>query len=837
MSVTPLEFPAKYSSLKWKLFSSLLLPLICGSSAWAAAPAVVIDTQQILSNGFNSPQSLAVNSTNQGAIFIADTNNNQIVALVNGVQYDFNPPGFTLSAPNAIALDAKGDLFVGDTPSNNGTSVGRVIEMPAVGGNLTGTAQLLFAGAPLTDPISLAVDSAGTVFIGDFAGGNGAIYSLASGATTPTLLSFTGLNPQFVPASLLRDSSNNLYIADNGNDTSTGGIYVAPDTGGNATQVPTPSFAISQASGLALNSSGDLFILSVNSNFLPQVLVVPAASPSTPYIIPSNAIGASSGLALDANANLDVLDFADGEIFQLNYLAPTNLGYLNVGQSGQPVLFNFEFNAPATLSGFRIVTQGDVSTDLTQVSGGTCANGTYNPSPSSPYACIGFYEGTPKFPGIRNTSILVSGPNNTTLASTSAYEIGFAGAEVTYPLTATTTATNLQQPQAVAISGLNNTVYVADTQAGVVYSTSGLAGSTLTPVSTGTTTLQAPSALALDAAGDLFIADFNLGEVIEVPTATGQAPSVVIPAGGLLQHPIALTVDFLGNLYVGDAGPGGLEASTSNPGYIVKLPPGGTAFKMTLPATLPAPVVFPQALTTDFYTGFLFIGDSGEAPGAGQVVVVTADGSVGGPVALSGVTNPTGLGLDPAGALYVLDGTANTITIDPIYSGAPPYLLSFDNTTLGAASAMGMSAGGQSFVIANIASGTTNLVFLNGNSSTLSFGNVTENTQSQPMTATEYNIGNSPLTLASPYYTTATPNSAFNILGSSTCGNNVVLPVGNSCSINVQFAPAFIGSTGQTITVDSNGYNTGTSVLNLQGTGTAGPSVARGKKHRNTEPK
>ena len=44
--------------------------------------------------------------------------------------------------------------------------------------------------------------------------------------------------------------------------------------------------------------------------------------------------------------------------------------------------------------------------------------------------------------------------------------------------------TNLQQPQAIAISGLNKTVYVADTQAGKVYSYPGLASTAQTTIKT-----------------------------------------------------------------------------------------------------------------------------------------------------------------------------------------------------------------------------------------------------------------------------------------------------------------------------------------------------------------
>jgi sugar lactone lactonase YvrE len=838
MSDITSKLSLKYSVRKRILFCFPVLALIlCGSNAGAAtAPAVVIDTQKILANGFNNPQAIAVNATNQGAIFIADTNNNQLVVVGNGYSFAFQPTGFTLNAPSSIALDAKGDLFVGDSPSNNGTNSGRIIEMPADNtGNLTGAAQLVYSGGPLVNPVSLTVDSAGTLFIGDypFSTGIGAIYSLAAGSTTLRPLNFTGLNSPFTPAALLRDSSNNLYIADNGNyNGSNGGVYIAPDTGGAAQQVATQSFVINQPSGLVLDSAGDLFILSLlgsgtGYNAGQQVVVVPGASPANPYILPNNGIGTSSSMALDGNGNLDVLDSGDGEIFQLNFANPTYLGNINVGQAGTPIQFNFEFNAPTTLNGFRIVSQGDVSTDVTAATGGNCTTGKHTNlpnggpaiSPFYPYTCLGNYQGSPVYPGLRNSSILVRGASATIIGSTNLYELGNAAAEITYPLNATTTASGLQQPQGLAISGLNKTVYIADTQAGVVYSTSNLGGSTLTPVSTGTIALQAPSAVALDGAGNLFVADFNLGEVIKVPTyAGGPAPSVVIAPGGLLQHPIALTVDYLGNLFVGDAGPGGVNAGTGNPGYVVKLAAGAT-IPVKLPMPPAVPLVFPQSLTTDPYTGYLFIGDGGDASGVGQVYVVTIDGSLGGPVALNNVTNPTGLSFDPAGSLYVLDGTANTITVDQIFDGSPQYLVNFDNSSLAAASAMAMSAGGQSFVIANIGSGSSNsLVYLNGNRSTLAFGGVKVG-QSSTLAATEYNIGNLPLTLASPYYTTNGPNNAFSLSNSSTCGNNLTLQVGGSCSMDVVFTPVTSGQTTQQIMVDSNAYNSGTPILTVRGTG------------------
>ena len=152
-------------------------------------------------------------------------------------------------------------------------------------------------------------------------------------------------------------------------------------------------------------------------------------------------------------------------------------------------------------------------------------------------------------------------------------------------------------PQDLVISGLNKTVYVADCAARVVYSTAGLGGSTLTPVSTGAITLSAPRGLALDGAGNLFIADYDTAQLVEVPTTTGLPPSVV-NTGGLLQHPICVAFDSQGNTYIGDAGPAGYGASFADPGYIVKIPVGGSPFKMTIPSVQ---IFFPQILARSHY--------------------------------------------------------------------------------------------------------------------------------------------------------------------------------------------------------------------------------------------
>jgi sugar lactone lactonase YvrE len=811
-------------------------------SALAQAPTVVADAQQVLGAGFNQPQSIAISSN--GTTYVADTGNNQVSILSSLLPNPGQtspviiPSNITpaLAGPDALAVDANGDLFIADSPAGGG----RIIELTGDGaGNLTGAGQVVYAGSILTTPIALAVDSAGTLYIGDFNAnsGVGQIFTIALGGTTPAALN-TGLPTTLIPAGLALDPAKNLYIADN----NLGGIYkLAP--GGTAAPVSTGQFVTNGPSGVTLDSAGNLFILTqLGTGSNGQVVEIPVASPTTPYILPSSALGNSTAFAFDPQGNLNIVTLA-GNVVQLAYRTPVNMGDVvpSQPQFSASVLFNFELNTPKTLRGFQVVSQGDPSTELTQAAGGTCTFGRHNTvgglpiTAYNPYACSETYSGSGIYPGLRESAIQAQGTGATILASVPVYQTAFLGAQVIYPYTATITATGLKQPQALAFSGLDKTLYIADTASsgagavGEVYSTNGPAGTRLTRVNTGGQPLLAPSALAVDGAGNLFIADFDRGDVIEVPPPATGGSAKAINTGGLLAHPIALAFDFLGNLYIGDAGPGGVDASSSQPGYIVEIPVAGSPFLVTVPGVS---VVFPQALATDPYTANLFIGDGGDPSGVGQVVELSADRTVANIFPVNNVTNPTGLGFDGADNLYVLDGNSETITaVAGAQLGNTSTVLPFDNSTLSAASALAVSAGGQSFVVANIGAGSSNnLLFLNGNVSTLNFGNVTVG-QSANGTATISNIGNLDLTLSVPPLSEPNYNPAFSFLPSSTCYGGLTLDIYGSCTMNLQFTPSGDGLASATFNIFSDGYNSGSTFI-TEGTGVGGGNFRRGRKHR-----
>lgn len=823
------------SATLFTLFGAFLAIAVLAPAAFAAVPAVVVDSQVAQLTGLNQPQSIAMAPNN--SYYVADAANNRIRAYIDGAASTVGTGSYSLVNPEAVAVDSLGDLFIGDAPTSG---VGRILEVVAANGVLTSTVKLIAQGAPLQEITALTVDTNpssstfNTLYIGDDI--SSAIYTVAAGSTTVVRLNLSGLPSNVVPTALLKDPAGNLFICD---FLST--LYRVPGGSTSASPYFINGFTVWGPSGLALDPAGNLYVLTLTSQshtpsqYTPlNVLELPKEDPTSAFRIPFTGIYNASGIAFDSLGNLYIADFTGNRVVQVIYGSPIGLAAAAIASPGPAVTFNYELNAPEKLSSFRFYTTGDKSAEIVDQGGG-CTAGNYttglngNPiSPSDPFICQESFSAMPNYPGLRYGSVNLVGANSAILASTLTYSTGVAAASVVYPLSARAGADTIPTPDAIAISGLDKRIYVSDGSKARVLYTNGPNGTSFTQVNTGSITLGLPYGLALNGAGDLYIADFRLAEIVVVP-ANPAIPPYAFNPGNLLQHPLSIAFDTSGNLFIGDSGPNGAGADETTPGYLVEVPVGGGApFKITPGGGVK--IVYPQGLATDPYTGALYVADGGPPlPNSpGQVVRIPANGGAASVVTPPGVTNPVAIAFDAAEDYYVLDQTANTLTEVPAGGGTPytvPIYSTSAATSISTPLGMAFSPGSQNLTVVNAGQTQTAngaLVYLRGNvAATLDFGSVAKGQTSAAMQVTLNNIGNIPLTLGDPALSltgakTQFPNTE------NTCSNGLALNPGVTCMLDYQFAPTTNGKLSVIGTFNTtNSYSTGvtTNVFRLEGIG------------------
>ena len=193
---------------------------------------------------FNTPYSVAVDAN--GNIYVADTGNNTIrkitpAAVVttlagtagvrgssDGDVSNGNPSAASFWAPEGVAVDSSGNVYVADTGNNTIrmiTPVGRVTTLAGSAG-VTGSQDGTGAAASFNFPRGVAVNSNGVVYVADYS--NNKIREISPAGTVTTLAGSgasgtadgAGAAAEFLlPASVAVDGSGNVYVTDSAGET------------------------------------------------------------------------------------------------------------------------------------------------------------------------------------------------------------------------------------------------------------------------------------------------------------------------------------------------------------------------------------------------------------------------------------------------------------------------------------------------------------------------------------------------------------------------------------------------------------------------------------------
>jgi len=613
---------------------------------------------------FNSPSGVAIDSA--GNVYVADQSNHLIRKItpaglattfagsgVAGFSDSLQPARF--NNPSGIAIDSSGTMYIGD-PTNQRirkiTSAGVVTTLAGNGtiGSTNGTG----TNSNFNYPQGVAVDSTGNVYVAD--GDNCCIRKITpagvvttfAGQTTPGFANGTGTNATFrVPQGIAVDSVGNLYITDNQNHSIR---KITPD-------------------GIVSTLAGNGTVGATNDTGTNATFQFP------------------NGIAVDSTGNVYVVDRNNHLIRKISPggVVTTLAGQTTAGSAdGNGTSAQFKFPKGIALDSAGNVYVGDFNNQrIRKITPG----GVVTTLAGSGF---GYADGT-------GTNASFRGPNGLTIDSSGTLYLADEPDHRIRRITSTGVVTTIAgdgtagyndggwfaNPVGIT-TDWDGTMYVADTNnhrirkitsTGVVstFAGSGTVGATN---DTGTNaTFNFPRGTAVNSARTLYVADSTNRRIRAITSAgvvttfAGRATSGFADGTGTsatFNTPVGITVDPLDTVYVSDIGNHLIRKIS--PGGVVTTLAGSRTATFADGVGTNASFNTPSGIVADIY-GNVYVADTNNH----RIRRITSDGTV---TTLAGQATPgyvdgTGtsaqfnfpynLSIDSLGILYVADQSNNLI--------------------------------------------------------------------------------------------------------------------------------------------------------------------------------
>lgn len=249
--------------------------------------------------GFTSPQGVAVDNT--GNVYVADTGNFTIRKITpsavvttlaglarNGGSGDGTGSSARFFQPAGVTVDNNGNVYVADSGNFTIRKVtpGGVVSTIAGSVGNGGSADGLGTAARFNNPLGVAADNAGNVYVADT--NNNTIRKIAPGGNVTTFAGLAGSSgsadgPGDVarfsrPGGIAVDGAGNVYVADTNNNairkiTPGGAVSTIAGTAGTSgsTDGSGPAALFNGPAGIAVDSAGNVFVADTLNNTIRKI--------------------------------------------------------------------------------------------------------------------------------------------------------------------------------------------------------------------------------------------------------------------------------------------------------------------------------------------------------------------------------------------------------------------------------------------------------------------------------------------------------------------------------------------------------------------------------------